>query len=802
MKETWDYRNFDLLIAPAGGGYLVVHERVSEPLSLPLPADALLGQAHWLLPDDALPFRAIPVPDPRFESPEALGAALFQALFPPRIHRRFEEALRDVEDRPRQGLRLRLHFELDQPGRAPVAALPWELLYDPDRRRFLQHGLAVPLVRCLSVPQVPAPTPRRPPLRIVAVLSEPVGQIPFGADRLRNVLREEWGAHAEVHVVPDPERGLFASLPTVTRLLRDTDAHVLHLAGHGTLDPDIGEGRFLFTAPDGHAQPVAASTLAIQLRDLDALQVVVAGACHSGEVPGLPTADPFGSLATALVREGVPAVVAMQWPIRTDAALAFSHAFYHSLALMRGIEEAVADGRRAIHQDDDLKERKGYIQWATPALYLRENRGRVLGEVIARSEPAPAIRRHVRDVSALVADRTASFVGRGFLFAAVDRMVEEGRDRDRGRYFLLEAEPGVGKTTFLAELVRRHGWVHHFNQRQEGIHRPEAFLLNACAQLIARYDLPYRDLPTRADRDGGFFQELLHQAAGRLPDGESLVFLVDALDEADDDGLPAGVNPLFLPRQLPARVLGVLSQRPLDPENAGTSFLAGELRSHHLDPRSPENRADAREYVTRRLEQPSARRFLDRCAVSPGALSEALGEKSDGNFMYLRHVLDEICTGDYVACDLAALPRGLTGYYAHHWARMKARAGSRTSWDDALRVLGALMVSPRPASAGLLTLYADIGQRGLVREVLRDWRQFLRVTPALDDDGRPSRRYSIYHATFHEYLTGRDDVADMVKEISRDDRDVLDGAGRRRFEALLEDPDEPSFDEPTTPGVP
>jgi hypothetical protein len=52
------------------------------------------------------------------------------------------------------------------------------------------------------------------------------------------------------------------------------------------------------------------------------------------------------------------------------------------------------------------------------------------------------------------------FVGREWLLREVDAFL---RDRDRG-YFVLEAEAGLGKTTFLAWLVRERGYIHHFTE--------------------------------------------------------------------------------------------------------------------------------------------------------------------------------------------------------------------------------------------------------------------------------------------------------------------------------------------------
>src|SRR5205085_8589767 len=82
----------------------------------------------------------------------------------------------------------------------------------------------------------------------------------------------------------------------------------------------------------------------------------------------------------ALVGEGVPAVVAMQFTIGDRRAAAFAGALYRALVAGLTVDEAVALGRTAIrtastgdHADDR--------DWAVPALYLRDGGGRVFEPV-------------------------------------------------------------------------------------------------------------------------------------------------------------------------------------------------------------------------------------------------------------------------------------------------------------------------------------------------------------------------------------------------------------------------------------
>jgi hypothetical protein len=69
---------------------------------------------------------------------------------------------------------------------------------------------------------------------------------------------------------------------------------------------------------------------------------------------------------------GVPAVVAMQFPISDRAALAFSTSLYRALAAGDPVDAAVTEGRMAV-----FTQAPDSWEWATPALYLSVPDGRL-----------------------------------------------------------------------------------------------------------------------------------------------------------------------------------------------------------------------------------------------------------------------------------------------------------------------------------------------------------------------------------------------------------------------------------------
>ncbi|MGH7490686.1 MAG: CHAT domain-containing protein [bacterium] len=103
------------------------------------------------------------------------------------------------------------------------------------------------------------------------------------------------------------------------------------------------------------------------MRDRSSLRLVFLNACLTARAS---SAGPYAGLATALLRAGIPAVVAMQFPISDAAAIAFSRAFYRRLAASDTVDAAVTEGRLAIH-------RLGRGEWATPVLFERLTTGRL-----------------------------------------------------------------------------------------------------------------------------------------------------------------------------------------------------------------------------------------------------------------------------------------------------------------------------------------------------------------------------------------------------------------------------------------
>jgi hypothetical protein len=158
---------------------------------------------------------------------------------------------------------------------------------------------------------------------------------------------------------------------------------------------------------------------------------------------------------------------------------------------------------------------------------------------------------HLQEFQALIEERTQNFIGRDFIFKAIDDFIED--PNFPSGYIVISGEPGIGKTALISQLVKQAGYVHHFNIASQNIRSHRDFLGNICAQLIARYKLSHLELPPEATQDSGFLSRLLSEAAQQEPN-RPVIVLVDALDEAEDTGLTTSTNRLYLPPILPVGV--------------------------------------------------------------------------------------------------------------------------------------------------------------------------------------------------------------------------------------------------------
>jgi hypothetical protein len=341
------------------------------------------------------------------------------------------------------------------------------------------------------------------------------------------------------------------------------------------------------------------------------------------------------------------------------------------------------------------------------------------------------------------------FVGRLWLAAEIDNFLAL---HDRG-YFVLEAPAGLGKTTFLAHLVKERGYLHHFVELARGLDGVELALKNLAAQIVRSCGLtPYsldEVLPAAAAARPDFLATLLNKAAQQVGTDTSsakIVIVVDGLDEA---GTPVGQNVLGLPEVLPQGVYIIVSQRPAE--------VALNVDSPRqlcvLEPTAKHNLKDIRAYLMTITDHHEIRKALDESGISRDQLIDTLLERSQGVWIYLRYVVAEI-QQRRTLLTLDSLPYGLWQYYARFWRRW--RDEHATEWYDIHLPILATLGAVEHITFSLLCTLAGVAERPQLRRLLNGaWRPYLAI------QGGNDPQYRLYHASLREFLNGQVSPTDI-----------------------------------------
>ncbi|HEY9691100.1 MAG TPA: hypothetical protein V6D15_02800 [Oculatellaceae cyanobacterium] len=341
----------------------------------------------------------------------------------------------------------------------------------------------------------------------------------------------------------------------------------------------------------------------------------------------------------------------------------------------------------------------------------------------------------------LINDKTQDFVGREYVFDAINVFIT---NNSKG-YFTIIGDPGQGKSAILAKYINDTGCIAHFNQLLQGPNRADQFLESVCSQLIERYQIPYDSLPVNAKQDGEFLGQLLDEVAQQRK-GMKVIIAVDALDEVDANSYRDAANILYLPAHLPDGVYFILTRRR-DVEVPLTSFAP--MQTLNLLDYQTDSKRDVGTYIANRVgRSENLRQRVDVRGETVTEFTNKIVKKSENNFMYLRYILIDIESGLYQDITLEQFPQGLQGYYDFHWRRMGMTTNPLP--DAKIKIVYILGEVKQPVSRQQICDFSGEDTR-TVQTVLNEWEQFLHEL--LKDN---SRRYSVYHASFRDFLHRKD----------------------------------------------
>ncbi|GAB6904570.1 membrane hypothetical protein [Desulfosarcina cetonica] len=358
-----EYINYDIRIGP-GPTYPIYAE--SQPV----------GEAEGVFsfdPNDARIRDALQkVAERRTDSIQMseFGHLLFQHLFTGEVGVRFEQTTGFTLAHKEQGVRIRLRIAAPE-----LAPLPWELLFNP-ARAFLGVDQRSPIVRWLYVPKPIQHLQAQLPLQVLVAVPDIVAPFPpLETNREIEALTRALAVMGEEVTLTVLKSDV--TLDRIGHALIDAPCHVLHFIGHAEFKDNCG--RLLLNRENGGMEWVDEHRFAGLLQHPADLKLVVLNACQGATVSGTQS---FVGIAPKLVQAGVPAVIAMQYPIYDAAAVLFAREFYY--ALFKGanagrVDWAVTHARNAL-----IREFPDQREFATPVLFFRAPEGVLFYKVSGR----------------------------------------------------------------------------------------------------------------------------------------------------------------------------------------------------------------------------------------------------------------------------------------------------------------------------------------------------------------------------------------------------------------------------------
>ncbi|MDY6939315.1 MAG: GUN4 domain-containing protein [Cyanobacteriota bacterium] len=296
-----------------------------------------------------------------------LGEALFDSLFDDVLCQNFIDFY-DLIIRKEQK-RIRIELDINEKLMPELAALPWEFMCLPQKANSGSVWLAAApdlvFSRRRTQCKVAEPISLQPneKLRIALVIAAPqdLNRVVYEKVKveLEKLAREQ--AH-RVKLLPIVES---ANPKAVDSILRQKP-HIFHFIGHGRLQDENHQdiGQIAFVDDVGNARWVDADYFS-SLFARYCRGIVVLQACEGG---ALSESQAFVGLASRVVQQNVPVVVAMQYEVSNSTASQFTCRFYKELAEGKPVDIAAQEGRYEI-----VLGSKGYEQrdFATPVIFMQ-----------------------------------------------------------------------------------------------------------------------------------------------------------------------------------------------------------------------------------------------------------------------------------------------------------------------------------------------------------------------------------------------------------------------------------------------
>lgn len=302
-----------------------------------------------------------------------LGEALFDILFDDVLRQDFVNFYYDVVQKQKQLLRIEL--DIDEQGMPQVAALPWEFMCLPQKANLgeIRLGSDPNIVfsrrRAQWNPALPIQLKDEEKLRIALVISAP-SELPAVAYQPVQQALEKLAKEQTIGVELLPI--VNSANPEAIDAILEYQPHIFHFIGHGRLrneaNEEVGEIALIDPSFDDEPMWVEADYFS-ELFTRHRPGVLLLQSCEGAM---LSASQALVGVASRIVQQNIPVVVAMQYEVSNTTASRFSLRFYERLAKGDPVDIAAQNGRRAIAQGPTQYRKRDF---ATPVIFMRVKDG-------------------------------------------------------------------------------------------------------------------------------------------------------------------------------------------------------------------------------------------------------------------------------------------------------------------------------------------------------------------------------------------------------------------------------------------
>lgn len=407
------------------------------------------------------------------------------------------------------------------------------------------------------------------------------------------------------------------------------------------------------------------------------------------------------------------------------------------------------------------------------------------------------------DFTKYIEERSLCFSGRAEVFETISKWLTPNNPT---RYFLLEGDPGSGKSSIAAQLCRfslaqarppstspnlNRNFLSAFHfclARERRWIDPSIFAKSLAMQLAARYYVfgkallelesdrriqirNHQEIKSNKGEVIGIYiqtielgdlnpehafnqlvREPLEQLLEQSPN-ERIAILVDGLDEALGYSGKVTIDSLLADIDyLPLNVRFLLTSRINT--RIENNFSGADVLNLSDTSRKQVNEKDIATYLSCRIKSESAlhSQFKTMKRDEQARWKKQVLEASSGNFEYTRFLLDAMAQGKWRLDQTEGLPPGINALYSDSLDRVIKLGNFR--WKKYAAVLGVLSVAQTELTLKQLETLSNIKRE--TWDVFNELRQFIREGKIPDANGSNQATYSLYHESIVDFFHRRE----------------------------------------------